>query len=213
MNAHPLPMEIGTIAQLAEMKRIYSAMETSLPASGPVCVLVTSAERREGKTTAAAGLAALAASRSGRRALAVDLNWHAPALHRCFGLDLADGTRLGDGASALESVKPTGLADLELLTAFASVPDGTDENAVGTHIMRQARSAYDLVFVDASSVFPTNRRMMDPIAISKAADGVVLVVLAGVTPRQRVRKAQMMLHTAGSKLLGVIVNQWRNPLL
>jgi len=213
MDAHPLPMDIGAIAQLAEIKRIYSAMETSLPASGPVCVLVTSAERREGKTTAAAGLAALAASRSGRRALAVDLNWHAPALHRCFGLDLVNGTTLRDGASALESVRPTGVADLELLAAFASVPDGTDQNVLGTDIMRQARNAYDMVFVDASSVFPTNRRMMDPIAMSKAADGVVLVVLAGVTPRQHVRKAQMMLHTAGSKLLGVIVNQWRNPLV
>jgi len=206
-------MDIGAIAQLAEIKRIYSAMETSLPASGPVCVLVTSAERREGKTTAAAGLAALAASRSGRRALAVDLNWHAPALHRCFGLDLVNGTTLRDGASALESVRPTGVADLELLAAFASVPDGTAQNVLGTDIMRQARNAYDMVFVDASSVFPTNRRMMDPIAMSKAADGVVLVVLAGVTPRQHVRKAQMMLHTAGSKLLGVIVNQWRNPLV
>lgn len=213
MNAHPLPMEIGTIAQLAEMKRIYSAMETSLPETGPACVLVTSAGRGEGKTTAAAGLAALAASRGGKRALAVDLNWHAPALHRCFGLDLADGARLKDGASALESVGPTGITDLDLLPAFSSVPDGTDENAVGADIMRQARNAYDMVFVDASSVFPTNRRMMDPIAISKAADGVVLVVLAGVTPRQHVRKAQMMLHTAGSKLLGVIVNQWRNPLV
>ncbi len=212
MNAAPLPMEIGTIAQLAEMKRIYSAMETSFPETGPVCVLVTSAERREGKTTVAAGLAALAASRSGKRVLAVDLNWHAPALHRCFGLDLADGARLEEGVSALESVRPTGLADLEVLPAFSSLPDGTDENAVGADIIRQARNAYDTLFVDASSVFPTNRRMMDPIAISKAADGVVLVVLAGVTQRQHVRKAQMMLHTAGSRLLGVIVNQWRNPL-
>ena len=46
-----------------------------------------------------------------------------------------------------------------------------------------ARDSYDLTVVDAASIFPTNRNMIDPISISVAADGVgvVMTVLTKVT--------------------------------
>jgi hypothetical protein len=54
--------------------------------------------------------------------------------------------------------------------------------------------------------------MMDPVSLSKVADGTALVVLANVTPRQRAKHAQVLLETAGANVLGVVVNQWRNSL-
>jgi len=41
---------------------------------------------------------------------------------------------------------------------------------------------------------------------------VALVVLANVTPRQPLKRSRMFLETAGANVLGVIVNQWKNPL-
>jgi Mrp family chromosome partitioning ATPase len=55
--------------------------------------------------------------------------------------------------------------------------------------------------------------MMDPVTIAKAADGVALVVMANVTPRQHVKRANLFLANAGANVLGVVVNQWKNPLV
>jgi len=41
---------------------------------------------------------------------------------------------------------------------------------------------------------------------------VVLVALANVTPRQKIKHARMLLETAGAHVVGVVVNQWKNPL-
>jgi Mrp family chromosome partitioning ATPase len=39
------------------------------------------------------------------------------------------------------------------------------------------------------------------------ADGVILVVQAGLTPRKAVVRAYRMLHWAGAKTLGVVLNK------
>ncbi len=211
-----LPIQVESLGQLAEMKRIFSGIETGLQHQIPACVVVTSAERGEGKTTTTAELAAVAARQSGKRVLAVDLNWHFPSLHTYFGLEPVDAGGPGAGKSPLEMVRPSALERLDVLPAIRLPAAGgdteTEENALALEIVRQARNAYDFVFLDTTSLFPTNRRMMDPVVISKAADGVALVVLANVTPRQEVKRAKMMLETAGAKVVGVIVNQWKNPL-
>ena len=40
----------------------------------------------------------------------------------------------------------------------------------------------------------------------------LMVVLANATPRQQVKRAQTTLDTAGTNIIGVIVNQWKNPI-
>jgi len=74
-------------------------------------------------------------------------------------------------------------------------------------LIRQARSAYDLVLIDSAAAFPTNRMMTDPVLLSGMVDGTLIVVLTEVTPRQEVRKAHKTLEAAGAHLLGVIGNQ------
>ena len=53
------------LTEVAEMKRVYSALEAALQHRKNVCIAVTSAEQGEGKTTMLAGLAALAGCRAG----------------------------------------------------------------------------------------------------------------------------------------------------
>jgi Mrp family chromosome partitioning ATPase len=52
-----LPKETKALVQIAEMYRIYSAINHSLLKSTPASLVVTSAERGEGKTTVVVGLA------------------------------------------------------------------------------------------------------------------------------------------------------------
>ena len=76
-------------------------------------------------------------------------------------------------------------------------------------ILKQAREAYDVILVDTAAVFPTNRRMIDPVILGNACDAVILVVMSGVTPRQQVKRARVMLEGFSA---GVVVNNWKNKL-
>ena len=208
---------LDLLSEIGEMKRIYSVIEKSLFKNDSVCLVITSAFPDEGKTTIAAGLAAIAAGGNKLRVLAVDLNWFKPALHKWFGLaQTFDANDLGRGISILDSVQSTHFKNLDILTASSvghnDVNWNEDVNQPGKNIVTQACEAYDIVIVDSSSIFPVNRNMMDPVAISMDADGVVLVALANVTPRQKIKHARMLLETAGAHVVGVVVNQWKNPL-
>jgi protein-tyrosine kinase len=205
------------LSEISEMKRIYSVIENSFSGNDAVCLVITSSLPDEGKTTIASGLAAIVAGRRNKRVLAVDFNWYKPALHKWFGLaQTFDANDLDRGKSIMDSVQSTHLKNLDILTGSLAghneVNWGEDVTQPGKNIISQAREAYDIVIVDSSSIFPANRKMMDPVAISMDVDGVVLVVLANVTPRQKTKHARMLLETAGSHIIGVVVNQWKNPL-
>lgn len=212
-----LSKDIELLAEITEIKRIYSVIENSLLNSTPACLVITSGFPGEGKTTMAATLSAIAARQSDKRVLAMDLHWHNPDLHSWFGLEPAlDMDDLRQKKPIEDMAQPSGLNNLDILTAIKStqgeVEWGGYPSALGMDIMRKARDAYDFVVVDTNSIFPTNRHMIDPVAISKAADGVALIVLANVTPRQPLKRSRLFLETAGANVIGVIVNQWKNPL-
>ena len=209
--------EIESFTQITETKRIYFTLENLLSRSSPACVVVTSSMPAEGKTTVVATLAGIAAQQGQFRVLAADLNWYTPSLHQCFGLDLTFGAgTINTHGQVTELVQSSGIDGLDVLTAANGTGDGSEVKAepglLGTKIMEHARHAYDLVIMDTASISKTNRHMMDPVSLSKMADGTVLVVLANVTPRQRAKHAHILLETAGANVLGVIVNQWKNPL-
>ena len=211
-------VELRAIEQIAEMKRVYSVIVSSLPDSTSACLIIASASPDEGKTLVAAGLASLAAQQHDQRVLAIDLNWRAPALHKYFGLNLTfDINDLKRERPLLELAQPSGIEHLDILTAPKSREGngqtGENRGFTATEIMSQAREAYDMVIVDTSAILPTNRSMVDPVTFSKAADGIALVVLNYMTPRQEVKRAHMILETSGARVLGVVVNQWKNPML
>ena len=87
-----------------------------------------------------------------------------------------------------------------------------DEQKLAEKLLDKAREAYDIIFIDTSKIFPANRHMIDPLVIAQKADGVALVVASGKTSRQVVKQAQFALETAGATILGVIINDWQNPL-
>ena len=111
-------------------------------------------------------------------------------------------------------IRPSGAANLDILTAPVSNGDDDSSSAessgVAQGILKQAREAYDVILVDTASVFPTNRRMIDPVVLGNASDAVILVVLTGVTPRQQVKRARVMLEGSGAEVAGVVVNHWKN---
>lgn len=204
------------LEQIAEVKRILFATEHALKHKRPATLLVTSAAKGEGKTLLASALAATAGKSGKYRVVALDFNWHRPAMHRCFELGLDRSAEEILSAELGAVVRPSGEGALDVLVAPR---DHDQPRASGELILRgvnrlvdQARHDYDLVVIDGASIFPTNRMMMDPVMLAGLADGVILVVRAASTPRQQVRGAQKTIEAAGGRLLGVVSNRWQGAV-
>lgn len=203
------------VAQIAETKRLVLAVERAL-AKNPATLLVTSAVACEGKSLLAAALATAGAALGDRRVLAIDLNWYRPTLHEFFGVA---------PTHSLETILDAELADLVKGAATAEEPDlicaPADHDQIGTRrvngpelarrLISASRAAYDLVVVDSASVFPINRMMMDPVMLASLVDGVAVAVLGGSTPRHEVKRAYKTIETAGTPIIGAIVNHRQAP--
>lgn len=203
------------LEQIAEVKRTLCAVEHALQHRVPAALLITSAAPGEGKTLFAAALACAAAQSGRYRVAALDLNWHRPALHRCFAMSQEHGSNEVCEGRLADLLRPSGQESLAVLTAphdFAEQGRRADHLfTIPERLIREARETHDLVVIDSAAVFPTNRMMMDPVLLSGVVDGVVLVVLTAHTPRQQARRAQTIMEAAGARILGAVSNQWSPP--
>ncbi len=201
--------------EIAEVRRIYAALKNSFSDSSSMAIVISSAVASEGKTLSAAGLAAVAAAEKEKRVLAIDLNWFRPALHSVFGLKQTFGIdRLNNGNGISSLVQKSEIENLDVLVAplqeGKTMEAGRQLNLLAEKVIQQARDAYDIIIIDTSAMYPTNRRMLDPAVFSNITDGVVLVVMTHMTPRKSVKRALMALESSGAHVLGVVVNQCEN---
>jgi succinoglycan biosynthesis transport protein ExoP len=174
-------------------------------------VLITSAGPAEGKTTTAVHLA-VAHAQQGYRTLLIDGDLRRPGVHRLFGVNGEAGlTRaLCDGFDwRAELVRPEGLPDLAIL------PSGKANRRAAIligrglpEILAQAAQEYDLIVIDSPPVvgFP------EPLQMAAAADGVVLLALAGETNRQAVHAALTALERVRANVVGLVLNEVTSSL-
>ncbi len=195
------------VADVAEVRRAFSSVRSALAGKDGARVLVTSAVPGEGKTTMAAAFAATAVN-TYERVLIIDMNWHAPRLHDCFGVEKTLDVNTFAALRKLEGfVLPTGIEGLEILTAPSGSSDlgGGQQMALASRILELAHLSHDLVIIDSQAAFPTNR-YIDPTGLGLHAEGTVMVVSGGSTPRQVVKRSCMQIEAGGAILLGVIAN-------
>ncbi|BDG06014.1 CpsD/CapB family tyrosine-protein kinase [Anaeromyxobacter oryzae] len=162
-------------------------------------VAITSAGRGEGRTTTAANLALTAAQES-KTVILVEADLRRPTLAALLGLapraglaDVLDGTaELGQAV-----VRVGGLA--VLCAGDARDPAASLRSPRVPAIVEQLRAAYEHVVLDA----PPALAFADGDRLAAAADAVILVIRAGVTPRNVVRLA---LEALGERAAGVVLN-------
>ena len=207
--------KLDLLGRIAEMKRIYTVIESSIKDSA--CIVVTSGVHGEGKSTLSAGLAIAASKDGNKKVLAVDFNWYAPSLDSIFDVEKTESDSfLVKGWPIEKLVRPTKIPNLDVLPAPESKKqpgsDKKDDARFFSDILKQAKERYDMVVVDTGAAYPTNQRMIDPIEICKSSDGVVIVTLTNVTPRQDLKRACTAIETVGANILGIVANHWQNPL-
>lgn len=186
-----------------ELRRIMIRLSRLLDLDRPRCLMVTSAQRGEGKSLFASHFALVLAHHLRKRILLVDGDLRRPVQHTVYQVPRAPGlAELLRGAAV--AAQPTALPNLEVLPA-GSGRDQTSQILAPERIRDAVagwRQAYDLVVLDSPPVVPVS----DPLQYVDAVDGVIYICMAGRTPRDIVARGVDILRSVGANILGVVAN-------
>ncbi|HET9598176.1 MAG TPA: CpsD/CapB family tyrosine-protein kinase [Anaeromyxobacteraceae bacterium] len=189
----------------AEQYRLLLARLDRAPASRPMrTVAISSCARGEGRSLTAANLA-LTAARDGRETALVECDLRRPSLSQLF--DLAPRAGLAEvleGKAELAQAMAR-VGALSVLCAGATRdPAAAFRSARLASTVDALRSSHRLIVLDA----PPALALADAGRLASMADGVVLVVRAGETPREAVRLA---VDTLQDRLVGIVLNGVEEP--
>ncbi|MBN2071242.1 MAG: CpsD/CapB family tyrosine-protein kinase [Candidatus Krumholzibacteriota bacterium] len=189
-----------------EMRRLYSNVRHIDGKTKKRSYLVTSANRGEGKSTVASHLALTVARFRNKKSLIVDADLRRPRLHQIFNVPKEPGLLecLEGKIDPVDAVKDTKRENLKVIPAGRMVksPAHLFEGEIMSEIFEKMKFYYDIVIVDSAPIIPVS----DPMLISSVVDGVIMVLLAGMTPRNVAIRARDILLDANANLLGVVVN-------
>lgn len=190
----------------------FSTLRTSVlfESEGPLprSLLVTSIRAGEGKTTIAINLA-ISLARLDRRVLLVDADVRRPSVHRAFAVDRYPGLTeyLSSSADWRGFIRPQPLPGLDILPA-GRTPEGPSEllsTGRARELIKEAEHEYDFVVVDSPALLVN---VADARILAPLADGIVLVVRNGITPRELLRR--VLRRTPN--VIGLVMNDLRGSL-
>lgn len=195
-------------------RRLRTSIVFALREVAAPVVLVTSAVPGSGKTFTTIHLGRAFAA-DGRRAVTVDGDLRKPSLHARLGLPISPGlgellSSNGSGSElqANDAAMPQSAGqrggDLDVITAGVRLDDPPE--ALASDRMSDAilalRETYDVVVLDS----PPALAVVDPVILSRLADGVVVVVDLRRDHRRNARRAVDTLRAVEAPLIGVVVN-------
>ncbi|TDH58071.1 tyrosine-protein kinase family protein [Dankookia rubra] len=192
-----MPKDLAPEALSEEIETVWRG----LVASGLHCVAVTAANNGEGTSTIAAALARRA-EHAGKTVLLAEIFADKPTLAARCGMHLPPGEPVRIGAEGLS-----------VMALPANAPANWQQRDFFAWRMAAWQRDYDLVVLDLAPVLASPGEGMGSLSVAAAAACTLLVVLAGKTKAEAVRKAQDRLGRAGANLLGIVLNDKENPSL
>ncbi len=169
-------------------------------------LLVTSAGAEEGKSTNVANLSVALAERE-IRTIVVDCDLRHPVQHRIFNLPNDQGVTslfLDEGARADVPLREVGISNLWVLPSgpLPPVPSQLLGSRRLAEVIALLSERADMILLDAPPLIP----VPDASMLAPYVDGVLLVVSAGHSKREHLRRAQQRLAQVKAHLVGAIVN-------
>lgn len=196
----------------SQMSEAFRALRTALLLSQaghpPQVILVTSALPREGKTTAAANLAVTLAQ-LGDRTLLIDADLRKPGVGRLLNLN---GSKYAGLSSYLAGVSSLDLVTVQhpAIPNLSAIPTGplppNPADLLSSHRFADAiaelRTKFKFIVIDTPPVMAAT----DAVILSVKADGVLMVVRSGETPKEAFTRTRDLLMSVKCRLLGVVLN-------
>jgi polysaccharide biosynthesis transport protein len=186
----------------------YRAFRTSLllaSANSPKVIVITSSFAREGKTTTSVNLATVLAQ-MGKPVLLLDADLRRPRLQKVFTgkMNLGLVNYLAANIPFDDIIQPTEVPNLSVVLSGPIPPNPSELLASDRmkHLIAEMRSKYAYVIFDSPPVLAVT----DAIVLAANADGVVLTVHGGKTPRELVQRSAERLRQANIPVLGALLN-------
>ncbi len=198
-----IAMVMDPRGQIAEQ---FRALRNSIHALNPDgsarTLVVTSALPKEGKTVAALNLAMALAELSGVEVLVVDADLHTPQLESFLGLPRRKGLAdlLSGRLDIDRAVRQTSVSGVSILGA-GELPGNPSELLASDRmrtLLNGLRQRFTYVILDT----PEAMRISDASLLGAMADGVLLVVKLGSTPRHFVEQTYNTIEALGGNVLG-----------
>jgi capsular exopolysaccharide synthesis family protein len=201
--------KLVTLDQLSSVVEAYRMLRTSvlLSAAGnpPKTILFTSGQPGEGKTTTAINTA-ISLSQLGASVLLIDADLRRPTVHRVFKMGQSQGlsTFLSRQVEIDPLINKLWVPNLSVLPCGPIPPNPAEliSSERMRLLLKELGQKYDHILIDS----PPLINVTDPVILSTMVDGVILVVQAGRSTRDIVRRARQELGSVGAKIFGVVLN-------
>jgi capsular exopolysaccharide synthesis family protein len=190
----------------------YRVLRTNIQFStlnipSPQLLLVTSASPGEGKTTTACNLA-ITIAYAGKQVILVDADLRRPSVHRFLGMYNQVGltSLLLDDTLAVEAaLLETPVVGLKMMPSGPLPPNPAD--LLGSEPMQrrfeQMKELADVIILDSPPILA----VADATILGALCSGVILIVDAGRTRSQVVRRAKDALDQLNLRVIGAVLNK------
>jgi capsular exopolysaccharide synthesis family protein len=190
-----------------EYQKMHSALRSIGTEREIKTILVLASVHGEGTSSVCSQFARSMVQSDEGKILLVDANLRTPGLHQIFGLERDGGLveMLEGKIPAGQAIRETAQAGLFVVTAGAPTEDAP--RLLGSSrlktMLAQWRKEYSLVIFDSSPALA----YADAVVLGRLFDGVILVVQAGKTRWEVIRRAREILKNAKAEILGVVLNR------
>jgi len=194
-------------AEITESFRyLRVAINFSAPPESLKNLILTSCIPHEGKSFINHNLATSLAL-DGNKTLLVDADLRRPVVHRQFKLENDTGLSnyLTSSVDFNSVVKESFVENLMIVPSGPLSPNPAE--ILGSERMKtfleEARKRFDRIIIDC----PPLTGLGDTYVMGNLIGHVILVVAAGKTPSDLIKRTQMQLEKSGIKIIGVVLNQ------
>ncbi len=173
-------------------------------------IVITSAIAQEGKSSIAANLAYTMAQR-GENVLLIDANFHSPTQYKIWDIY----HNIGLTNLLAEQISPQ-LVIQKVMTNLDVISSGEIDSSSATILdspsmqsfIDNCSTIYDCIIIDSPALDIT----ADAITLGKIADGILLIVQAGLVNRSQANFAKELLDRSGQNILGLVLNKFNTQV-
>jgi capsular exopolysaccharide synthesis family protein len=193
----------GPIAE--QFRQLRNSITALNPEGAPRTIVLASAVRGEGKTVSTINLGLAMAEVPGTGILLVDADLHRPMLESYLGLPRRQGlVEVISGTCPLDrAIRATSVEGVSVLGPGV-LPRNPSE-LLGSERVKMVIGAFKQRFKYILIDTPEAGAISDASMLGAMADGIVLVVRLGSTPRNLVEETHNRLEALGGNVLGTLL--------
>lgn len=204
---YPVIIDVNPDSAIVESYRtLRTNIEFSSVGKEMKVIMITSASRREGKTTTAVNLAT-SLSQTGKRVVLIDADLRNAFIHQILNLDHEMGLAnfLAMQTELKEIIIETHIPNLYTILSGTLPPNPAELLTMSRmdYLLEQLKKEFDAIILDT----PSALSVTDAQIIAAKSDGVLLVVEQGFVKREAAKKLKAYLMHVNARLLGVVFNK------